>query len=118
MQVIIPPKAKADFEQYKLRYFTEMEDALLFQAHLAISLIENFDRLPFAMQQGVYLEYLREKGIYAEARQSGMEDQKLFFAYHNGHCIRYSGERHTEPTTALAAAINAAFETLNAGTDA
>jgi len=79
------PKAKAEFDIFKDGYFKQMDSVILYEAQIALRLITRFYLLPFDFQSGVYLAFLREKGIYANAEQY---DDGLFIA----RCVWYKPE--------------------------
>lgn len=93
----LTPKAKAEFEQW-------------FKPKFLYGL-NSFLNWPFAMQQGVYLEFLRGKGIEAMAQPDMNYPTVWYYPVIKASQSLYDVDSESEPTfhTALIAAIEAGF---------
>lgn len=93
------PNVKAEFEQWALIKYPSHPTCIL-----AIHLF------PFEMQQGVYLAFLREKGIHLIAQVF----PSLEYRFEDINSAEWNNTLPADYTTALIAAIEAGFQKLEA----
>lgn len=114
---LLTGKTKIDFEQwYKQKYFLSVEGNCD-SCGCGIGLPFEYDRLPQTMQQGVLLEYFREKEIWIQI--TCKYEWKVFIPeiitieddFYNVNCLQMS----IDYSTALTHAIQKACEIYGKG---